>query len=419
MQLGRICLMMSGAAISSIACAQDATPRIGVADRDRPLYDPLGLHVGSLLLYPSVKGLAEYDDNVLASSTGARGDRIFTVEPGLRAKTDFNRHQLDVRSYYRHSFHGKLKTEDVEEYGALGRGVVDVTRRTRIRLSAGFEHEAEDRSSLASFSGSRRPVQFDRLTGGAGLEQEFGNLVMMGRGDIRKLTYKDAIDGLGNPLDMSFRDLTIKSGTGQAAYRLRSGLSLLLRGTLEERSYKLRPGDIGFDPITNTDRSSKGARIEAGVGLELTNLIYGTLRVGYLKQNYRDPKLRDVSGLSYAADIRWNITPLTTIGLTGERSVDETSSQLTAGNLRTEAKFTVDHELLRNLILSAAVRAAKIKPAGPTAKSSEFEGQFSAKYMMRRSLWLEAGYRYDKRSSSSNALDFRSNNVFLAITLQR
>src|SRR5215203_5030787 len=81
MQPYRLCLLISGVAISSIASAQDVPGNVGVADRARPLYDPLGIRAGSVLIYPRLKSQLEYDDNVLASSNGGQGDKILTVEP--------------------------------------------------------------------------------------------------------------------------------------------------------------------------------------------------------------------------------------------------------------------------------------------------------------------------------------------------
>ncbi|MES2497066.1 MAG: outer membrane beta-barrel protein [Pseudomonadota bacterium] len=419
MRIPHFLTILSGTALCSVAQAQEIPPDVGVADRGRPAFDALGLRAGSLMIYPSVTGRAEYDDNVLASSAGKRGDRIFYIEPEVRLRSDFSRHAFDVKAYYRRSVHAKLDTEDASEYGVNGRGVIDVTRRTRIRVAGSSEREAENRSNLGSFSGSRNRVKFDRHTGSAGIEQEVGDLILLGKGEVRRIKYLDTVDLLGAPIDLSFRNLKVRTGTGQLTYRLRSGTSAFVRVQTEKRTYDLRPGDVGFDPITQTDRSSNGLRAEGGLGLELTSLIYGNIRLGYLKQNYADPLLKDVSGLSYGADILWNVTPLTSFTLTAERAVDETSSQTTAGNLRSEFTAGVDHELLRNLILSAQMRYARINPAGLSAKSREVEARFGARYLMNRYMEVRAGYAFEKRSSANTNIRFSSNNIFVSLTVKR
>ena len=411
--------MLSGTALCSVAQAQEVPPNVGVADRARPAFDALGIRAGSVLVFPAITGRIEYDDNVLASPAGKRGDSVFYVEPEVRVRSDFSRHAFDTRFYYGRSFHNKLGGEDTSEYGAIGRGVLDVTRRTRIRLGGSYEHNAENRSSLSSFTGSRTPVKYDRLAGSLGIEQEVGDFILLGRGEYRRVSYEDAVDPLGNPIDLEFRNLRTKTATGQISYRLRSGTTAFVRVSADRRRYDLRPGDPGFDPFTQTDRSSNGLRAEAGLGLELTRLIYGNIRVGYLRQKYADIKLRDTSGLSYGADILWNVTPLTTFRLTADRSVDETSSQTTAGNLRSEFTAKVDHELLRYVILSAGARYARINPAGPTARSREVEANVGVRYLMNRYMELRGGYSYEKRSSNANVIRFSSNRVFVGLTLKR
>lgn len=414
-----ILAVLSGTALGSVAQAQDVPPNVGVADRPRPAFDALGIRAGSVLVYPSVTGRVEYDDNVLASPAGKRGDTIFYLEPEVRLRSDFSRHAFDTRFYYGRSFHNKLGSEDNSQYGATGRGVVDVTRRTRIRVGGSYEHRAENRASLSSFTGSRTPVKYDRAAASLGLEQEVGDFVLLGRGEYRRLKYDDAVDPLGNPIDLEFRNLKMRIATGQLSYRLRSGTTAFVRVQGERRTYDLRPGDPGFDPFTQTDRSSTGFRAEAGLGLELTRLIYGNIRAGYMRQNYKDIKLRDTSGLSYGADILWNVTPLTTFRLTAERSVDETSSQTTAGNLRSEFTAKVDHELLRYVILSGGIRYARINPAGLTPNSREYEGNLGVRYLMNRYMELRGGYSYEKRSSKANVIRYSSNRVFVALTLKR
>ena len=403
----------------SVATAQSVAPRGGVADRARPAFDAPGIRAGSFLLFPTVTGRAEYDDNVLASAAGKQGDRIFYLEPELRIRSDLGRHAVDGKVYYHRSFHDKLGSEDATEYGATGRGVVDMTRRTRIKLSGGYERNAENRRSLASFSGSRSPVRFDMSSASLGLEQEVSDFTLSGKGDYQRIAYADTTDALGNVIDLKFRNLKVRSATAQIDYRLRSGTTAFVRAIKESRRYDLRPGDPGFDPFTQTDRSADGLRIEGGVGLELTSLIYGNVRIGYLRERYTDPKLRDVDGLSYGADLLWNVTPLTTLRFTATRSVDVTSSQTTAGNLRNEFSAKVDHELLRYVILSAGLRRAHIDPAGPTAKSREFEGDVGVRYLMNRQVELRGGFAYEERSSANAAIRFSGQRIFLGLTFKR
>jgi len=80
----------------------------------------------------------------------------------------------------------------------------------------------------------------------------------------------------------------------------------------------------------------------------------------------------------------------------------------------------VDHELLRNLILSAGVRYARINPAGLSPKSREYEARLGARYLLpNRFMELRAGYAFEKRSAANPTIRFNSNNIFVTLTIKR
>ena len=401
------------------AVAQTPPPNIAVADRARPAYDPLGWRVQSIFFYPSVAGSYEYDDNVRSTRTDRQSDSVFYIAPQLRIKSGLRRHAFDINLKYSRSYHARLTTEDVTQYGAFGRGVLDLSRRTRIRADGSAERATEKRGALSSFGGTRSPVRYNRFVGNIGLEQEAGSFVFLGQVGQRRLRYEDTVDALGQPLDQKFRNFRMETALLQARLRMRSGLSAFIRASGDKRIYAIRPGDVGFDPITGIDRSSKGGKIEAGLAMELTNLLYGNIRAGYLKVAYDDPQLRDVDGVSFGADLLWNVTSLTSLRLTADRSLDETVSPLTAGNLRSEVNVGADHELLRNLILTADMRYARISPAGPTAKSRENEFEAGAKYLLNRYLMAKLTFNHSRRSSDNPAIGFKANSLMFTLTLRK
>ena len=238
---------------------------------------------------------------------------------------------------------------------------------------------------------------------------------------MRRLTYGDAILSSGI-LDETFRNVHIYNGSLQIGYNLDSLSQFFVRGTLERRRYDLRPGDPGFDPLTQIDRSGDSTLIEGGVQRDVTRLIQATLRVGYLNFRYPDPSLRDISAFSYFGNVRWNVTPLTTVNATAQRRVDETSSPITAGNLRDELALAVDHELLRTLILSGRARLAWINPSivgGSSTlivrSSREQELSLEARYYIARSFRIQGGYTYSSRQSVDRFIAYRSNRLTLGV----
>ncbi|TGX53490.1 hypothetical protein E5A73_11680 [Sphingomonas gei] len=416
--------MLASAASFAASCAAAQTaPVQSVTGRERTRLEDNSHQVGAFRVTPQIAVDASYDDNIYATDSDKRGDVYLTIHPQLDVKSTWSRNALNFTGYFDRDVHAKYTGEDVSEYGASLDGRYDISRQTRIYLGVDAARSAERRGSLSSFTQSAEPVRYNSFIANGAFEQDMGSLRLRGEGRFRRVTYEDALLANGTKIDQAFRAFDIYSGTAQASYDLNTLTSFVLRGTLEQRRYDLRPGDVGFDPLTAVDRSGDSTLVEVGVTREITNLLSGTVRLGYLSFRYPDPRLNDVNGVSYYANINWNITPLTTLRAIAQRRVDETTSPITAGNLRDEISVSADHELLRALILHADGRYAWINPSvadGVTSlidnSSRETELGFGARYYIGRKLRLDADYTHQKRASDNPLLSYVSNIVTVGVS---
>ena len=419
MGLGGVLLAIAAAAVGGPASAQEARDDergATVADRERQNELTLGVRVGAFTVLPTVTVDATFDDNIFATDTDRRSDGYLTLHPEVVVRSDQNRASLNARAYYEHDFHAHYSSEDVSQYGVAADGRYDLAADTAVIATMQLDRSAESRTSLGSFRQTSSPAQFTSLQGDVTLTQKLGDLSLSGTGRIRRLSYSDADVG-GVRFDQKFRNLVIYSGTAQAGFTVRELTQLFVQAQVERRRYDLRPGEAGFDPITQVDRSADGFRVELGVTREVTALVLATVRLGYLSYDYADARLRNVNGFSYFGNLRWNITPLTTISGTAQRRLDETTSPVTAGDLRDEVELQVDHELLRQLILSGKVRYAGVRPAGVSASSREFEIGFGGHYYAGRSIRLEANATHAARSSSDRSVAFESNQITFGVRI--
>jgi hypothetical protein len=377
-----------------------------------------GVRLGSFLLNPTLFVDGRYNDNIFATDADRRGDAFLTARPEVTLRSDFGRNALAGLAYFQRSFHAKYEGEDVSQYGGTLDGRYDISRTTRLSGRFTYDRAAESRGILGTFRQTSRPAQFTSLIGEAALAQDLGSLSLSAGGRVRTLRYSDALLGTV-PIDQGYRDLDIGGATFSASYGFHELTRLVVVTDVERRRYRLRPGEPGFDPVTSTDRSSDGFRIEAGVSRELTALVTGSLRIGYLRYNYADARLRDIAGFSYSGDLDWRVTPLTTVTASASRRLDETTSPVTAGNLRDEFRLRADHELLRRLVLNGDVRFASIRPSSTFATSREYELSAGARYYIGRNIRVEAELRRNQRSSRDRSIAFRSNSVLVGLRLMR
>lgn len=401
------------------ASAQSIQPGQSVADRAHPDYDALGTSLGGFTLYPSLQTSVDGTTNYRAVDTNPEGDVFFTVQPNARLTSNWSRHKIDVNTYYARSFHVTRASENVSQYGGQATGVYDYSRLTSFRVDVAATHAAESRSGLGSFRNSVEPVRYEDYRAGIAMTQELDPISLDFQLSAERINYHDARLRGGTTIDQDFRDVKFITAGGGAKYDLRNGIALVANATYQRNTYEFGPGSRGFDPATDIDRRSTGVNLLGGVSLELSKLVIGFIQVGYLTRNYQDSRLRDLSGLSFNANVLWNVTSLTSIRFRAARSIEETSSQAVAGNTRTDFSVRADHELYRNLILNADVNYGRFTPNGIGFGGDEYGIGAGARYLLNRRYSLTAGLRYNRRDSESSFLRYNalSGGVGLRISL--
>jgi hypothetical protein len=400
--------------IASPLAAQSVGSGQGVADRGRPDYDPIGAPVGSFRLFPSVTTTVQATDNYLAQNE-KRGDVFVTIAPEVVAQSDWARNRVEARVFADQSLHAKLTGENITQYGGSVSGAYDVSREMQFRADASAGQFVESRSSLGSFQGASEPVQYRVLHGGVGVSRSVNELVVNADASVNYQNYKDVEANDGTTIDQDFRDVRSVLAGGSVKYDLRNGIGLIVSGQYINDLYSLRPGRGGFAPSRNVDRSSSGFNLQGGITLELTRLVFGNIQVGYLSRKYKDERLSNVGGLSYNADILWNVTPLTSIRARASRSVEDTSSLLFAGNTRSDFRLSADHELYRYIILSGDVSFGTFKPNGVGIGGNEYSAGAGARYLIDRRFSVTGNLRYSARTSDSSFIRYNATSASVGL----
>lgn len=341
-------------------------PTLTPLQRTPEEYEPVGGRIGSFFIYPTVEARIEYDDNILALPDNGEGDVELTLRGAVRLASRWQRHQLEANAYVQQNFHGEFTTEDVMEGGGRVRGRLDISRDTSARLVASLDSLAEDRANITSASQARRPTRFRRADTLFSLAHQMGRLQLIGDAQAVVLDFDDAENSDGTLVEQDFRDSVYLRGALTASLEVSPRVSALVRGQVDRLSYSGNPAIP--DPF---DRDTTGYALEAGAKLELSSLLFGEIRAGVLHRQVDDPSAEGITGLSFGANLTWAVTPLTAVRLFADRQVEEGGSQLVSGNIRSQARIEVEHELLRNVILEARGGFARIETIGQIDTSAE------------------------------------------------
>ncbi|MGD1935559.1 MAG: outer membrane beta-barrel protein, partial [Candidatus Phaeomarinobacter sp.] len=105
-----------GCVLATAAAAQDAQRGVGVADRERPEYDPVGIRAGGFIIYPATTASVEFTDNLFNAPTNEEDDTVFAISPELLVETQWSRHALNFEAGLTSNFHSNNDSDDVTEY---------------------------------------------------------------------------------------------------------------------------------------------------------------------------------------------------------------------------------------------------------------------------------------------------------------
>lgn len=183
-------------------------------------------------------------------------------------------------------------------------------------------------------------------------------------------------------------------------------------GSYNNRDYDDSVDDAGID------RDSHGYEIEAGLNVDFGGLVFGEFFAGYLAQNLDDPSLNSAKGPTFGAALIWNPTGLTTVRLNVDRSLAETTVAGASVNIETNFGLSVDHELLRNLLLQLDTRLSRGHFKGVSRDDDVIILSAHANYMMNRRMNLLLGYSFEKEESDINTQDYTRNIVRIRFTLK-
>jgi hypothetical protein len=370
---------------------------VSVAQREHPDYEPVPARLGILELTPSLAIGTGYDDNLFAVNAPRIGDAYLHIVPRLKIVRPSDNLKLSLNGQFDLTRYASRTSENQTNYRLDGSALYVISNATTLSLSALHGRFAQERTDPDSPVLTQRPIRFTISEATGTLTHTFNRLRIRGQMNVEKRDYRNSNDAFGGIIDQNFRDRTTITGTGIAEYALSPSVALFGAGSYNSRDYRTRIGPVPA-------RDSTGYEIALGSSFELGAKIRGSLRAGYLQQNYRDPFFENIGGVLVRGDIEYFLTPLVTLSASLDRSVNETGIVTAAGFLSTTASVRADYELLRNLILSASVEKEHRDFNGIDRNDDRWNYRATGTYRLSPRIALRADVLHRNQSSVGAAL---------------
>ncbi|WBT05654.1 outer membrane beta-barrel protein [Brevundimonas vesicularis] len=397
-----VALMLFGATDASaqaLRSAQDAqidlfvrNRAVAVRDRPQPSYDPLGIRAGGFTTFPRLQSGVVQNDNVFAAEDDRQPATTLRLTPEVLVRSNWSRHALETRARAEIDRNLDFDSENTTDWSLGGAGRLDIVRGADITLAADYAHDHEARTAAGAGPVARRPIAFDLASASLAATRTRGPLRLRADAAVLRYDYRDGLSAAGAVIEQDDRDRTVVRLTGRADYALSPATALFVQIARDDRDYRIVSG--------SPERSSSGHEALAGVDFELGALIRGEVAAGYIRQDFQNAAYGDLDGFGGRARLSWFPTQLTTLTAAAGRSVEDTGVIGSAGALRTDVSISADHELLRNLILTAETAWSEDDYNGLDRSDTRFTAGFSAVYRLNRRYGLTAGLTYLDQSSS-------------------
>ncbi|WP_395942448.1 outer membrane beta-barrel protein [Brevundimonas sp.] len=366
---------------------------VGVRERSRPEYEALGIPTGGFVVFPKIQVDAEYNDNVFAVETNKQDDVIFRIRPEVLAESDWSRHY--VQAYGRTTFNQNVDfdSENVTEWTVGTSGRLDVVRGSNITGGAEFVHTFEPRTSTNTAQTAASPIEFDMASAYVGAVRAVGRIRLSGRADVRSFDYDNGRTAAGAAIDQSDRNRTVYNVAGRVDYAVSPATAVFGQITGNDRAY-----DSSATSIV-PPRDSSGYEALVGVNFELGAVSRGEVAAGYISQSYDDAAYTDIDGFGGRAQIEWFPTELTTVTASVSRTIQDAGIIGAAGYLSSEVGGKVDHELLRNLILTAQLTYNEDEYNGIDRNDQRLNASLSGTYLINRNYGVTTSLAYIDQAS--------------------
>ena len=399
--------------------AEDVPRGETVTTRQRPEVIPLGMRVGTFLLYPKISVTETYDDNIFRVEEDKDHDLITTIGPEFDLRSDWNNHAFNLRGDARIDRFARSEKENVEDYNVDADGRYDITRNIFLFGFLGYSQLSEDRGSPDD-AGGVVPTEYNAYRGGVRYFHRLNRVSFRLDAEAQKFDFDDVSRGpLLLPVNNDDRDRLESNVTLRAGYEIVPEYEAFVRATGNNRAYRTAVDDTGVG------RDSQGYEIVTGVAIDFTGITFGNLFAGYRKQWYDDDNLSTIEGITGGANITWNVTPLTTFHAGIVRRVEETTAivagRRSSGFFATRYSVSADHEVLRNLLLNASVALTENDYKGIDREDRIYDVGVSARYLLNRNFYGSIGYRYtlrDRDATLGDEADYTQNVVTLRVELQ-
>lgn len=377
-------------------------------------YVPIGMRLGSFLLFTEAEIGTILTDNVLATRDDTHSDAAFDVAPDIRLESNWGRHFFSASFTADRSWYREFPVEDDRIYQALLKGRLDVTRRTHLELEGekSMTQAGRNSVSLTDISGNQIDLNEEHLTAAA--DHTFNRLTLKLTGTVAEYDYDDDTDpGLfGDVPFQDIRDYREDELKLRSTYELSSKTGVFVEGSVNERDYKQPVSSAGLR------RGSSGFVALSGMTFQLTGKLTGEVSAGWGEQQSIEESFSPIEGFLLNGDIIWQPTPLSKVEFIARSEIAETTFTDSFGAVDRYYEVSLQHAFWRYLVLGTYVSYEVADFVDDPQIDQRVKEGLTAEYYFNPYFSVYSRYEHTDFFSTVEASDFVENEMRLGVRIR-
>ena len=383
-------------------------------------YQPVGVRVGSFILFPTLETGLSGSDNVFRSASNRKSDMFADVTVGATLTSNWRRHALEFRVQNARTYHQDYSSENDNRLDALARGRIDISRRSNIAGDVAYSYGQEARGAVNTPTAAtgERPTVIQRRAG-VEANHRINRLTLQLRGAVTENEYgtvpaaQDPLTGLSATSTGNDRNYVQREIGGRAGWQFNPNLQLYADVVLNNRTHEAANAADGIL------RNSDGYRAQLGVAFDKRGMLQGEASAGYASQTPDDGRLKSVSGFIYNGKLSWQPTGLTEVIVSATSDIGETTQAGSGGALTRTTGIEVRHALRRHIILVAGASYAVANYGGSSLKESSTVERLGLEYYLTREAALLAGYQHTSFETNGTTKGYEDNTVRVGVRVRQ
>ena len=375
-------------------------------------FEPAGIQIGTLRLTTFFKQSIGFTNNQESSAAGSGGAfSLSEFETQLRSNWQRHELQLNASGEYEWFFDDSITPKpEFNIDGSLRLDLIDGFSATA-GVSYGFATESATSPSLTSTAINEPGVH----SYGTFLEvaRSGGRIDLSLRGSIDRTQYNNAELSGGGTFSQADRNVNQYGISARIGYQTGLAYSPFVFG-----SYSHAVHDLKIDH-NGEQRDSDNYELRAGIDIDLGEKFNGEVSAGYLVQEFVDPGLAALAGLSLNANLNWSPQRGTNVVLAVGSTVDGSTTAGDSGAITYNGDLAITRQIRNDLEMTVGVNLEHTDYQGLNQTDLTFSARAGLEYWVNRNWSFTGDLRYENLDSTESGNSYDAASVMLGVKVQR